>query len=120
MGATGNILQYLDQFNHASLDEHYLDVLAGLLRSFQVIYMIVQLEAIDQIYTEEFLSCLHSLVRKLSESGSATVLRSLLVSWCPKNPFSAEGQSRPLQLYMRGQSRRRGPLMPSRPLYVPR
>ncbi|KAJ5683880.1 uncharacterized protein N7477_000225 [Penicillium maclennaniae] len=120
MGAKSNILQYLDRFNHASLDEHFLDVLAGLLRSLRVVFMIVQLEAIDPHYAEDFLSCLHRLIRKLSDSGSATVLRILLLSWSPKNFLSEEGQTQPLKLYMGARSRRRGHFMPSRPLYVPR
>jgi hypothetical protein len=77
-GAKSNILQNLDQFNHASLPEHFLDVLAALLCPLRVVYMIVQLEAIDP------LSCLQVLVRKLFDSGSATVLRILLLSWVQK------------------------------------
>jgi hypothetical protein len=120
MGSKSNILQYLDQFNHASLDEHFLDVLAGLLRLLRVVYMIVQLEAIDPHYTGDFLSCLYRLVRKLSDSGSATVLRILVLSWSPKTFLGEEGETQPLKLYMRERSRRRGHLMPNQPLYIPR
>jgi hypothetical protein len=99
-GAKSNILQNLDQFNHASLPEHFLDVLAALLRPLPVVYMIVQLEAIDPHYAEEFFPCLQTLVRKLSDSGSATVLRILLLSWSPKSFLNEDGPIQPLKLWI--------------------
>lgn len=119
MGAKERILQYLDQFNHASTDEHFLDVLAGLLRSLRVVYLIVQLDAIDPHYAQDFFSCVQRLARKLSDSDSATVLRILVVSWSPRIVLGGEGQIQPLRLSMQGRSRRRGQLMPSQPLHVP-
>ncbi|EAU29358.1 predicted protein [Aspergillus terreus NIH2624] len=119
MGAKERILQYLDQFNHASTDEHFLDVLAGLLRSLRVVYMIVQLDAIDPHYAQGFFSCIQRLARKLSDGDSVTVLRILVVSWSPRSVLGGEGQMQPLRLSMQGRSRRRGQWMPSQPLHVP-
>ncbi|KAI2788324.1 hypothetical protein POX_e06338 [Penicillium oxalicum] len=119
MGSKSNILQHMDRFNYAVLVEDFLDVLAGLLRSLTVVYMIVQLQAIDPQYSADFISCLHRLIQKMSDTGSPTVLRILVLSWSPKSPLFEEGGTRPLKLLMRENSRRRGQLMPRQPLSLP-
>lgn len=110
------ILKYLDQFNHARVEGHYLNVLAGLLRSFKVVYLIVQLEAVDPVYTEQFFSCLEKLIEILSGWGAETVIRILVLSWSPRSMLNKVGQTRNLYLQRRGRSRRRGLQIPSWPL----
>jgi hypothetical protein len=119
-GAKNDILNLLDQFNHARLESHYLDVLAGLLRSFKVVYLIVQLEAIDPQYADQFFYCLEGLIDRIPDCGTETVIRILILSWSPRSALNKKPQTQNLYLQRRGRSRRRGVQVPRRPLFMNR
>ena len=112
------VLQQLDQFNHARLEDDFINVLAGLLRTFSTVYITIQLEAIESLYAAQFLSCLQKLIERLSSYGAATVVRTLVLSWSPRSILTNPGQIQHLKLHLRGRSRRRGVQMSSRPLYI--
>ncbi|KAJ6007817.1 hypothetical protein N7540_011793 [Penicillium herquei] len=117
-GAKSNILKYLDQFNYAKLQSQFLDVLIGLLSSFKVVYIIVQLEAIDPLYAKDFFLCLKSLIEKLRHRGSSAVIRTLILSWSPKSVLSSIEETQYLSLQRRGRLRRKGTQIPRKPLFT--
>jgi hypothetical protein len=109
----------LDRFLHARLEEHYLEVLADLLSSLGVVYIIVQLEAIETPYMSQFILCLQQLIEQLSNRGAHTVVRIIVISW---SPGRAPGGTNPTtsMLQLRKSSRRNRTRVPHQPLSITR
>lgn len=72
------------RFLHANSEEHYCEILAGILCSLQVICFIIQLSAVDSDYTPQFLSCLRKVIQRVCDRGARTVVRILLINWSPR------------------------------------
>lgn len=118
--AASIITGILDSFLHAQLEEDYINILADMLRHFNVVYIIVQLEAIMMDSRAQFILCLEQLIARLSNIGASTVARILILSWSPNCP-TATGDSGPqFQLRARKSSRRKATRLPSRPLCTER
>jgi hypothetical protein len=115
-----DLAQSLDRFLHAQLEEHYIHLLADILSRLKVVFIIVQLEAIEAVDSSQVILCLQQLLERLSSLGAPTVVRILVLSWKP-GLNSEAGESIPhSQLRARKASRRKATRLPSRPLSTPR
>ncbi|KAJ5291367.1 hypothetical protein N7478_000618 [Penicillium angulare] len=110
------VLEFVDRFMHAKLEEDYLAVLCGLLQSFPVVYMIIHLEAVESPYATQFASLLKQLTEQLPKSTNSTVLRILILSWRPGDDIGEPGQAHRSKLQVRKASKRKGSRLPTRPL----
>jgi hypothetical protein len=115
-----DLAQSLDRFLHAQLEEHYIHLLADILSRLKVVFIIVQLEAIEAVDSSQVILCLQQLLERLSSLGASTVVRILVLSWKP-GLSSEAGESIPhSQLRARKASRRKATRLPNRPLSTPR
>jgi hypothetical protein len=115
-----DLAQGLDRFIHAQLEEHYIHLLADILSRLKVVYIIVQLEAIEAIDSSQFTLCLQELIDRLSSLGSSTVVRILILSWKPGLNSEAKNPIPHSQLRTRKSCRRKATRLPNRPLLTPR
>jgi hypothetical protein len=110
------LAQNLDRFLHAQVEKHYIHLLADILSRLKIVYIIVQLEAIEAIYSSQFILCLQQLIDRLSSLGSTTVVRILTISWKPGPNLEAGNPVPHSQLRARKSSRRKAARLPNRPL----
>lgn len=82
----------LDRFLHAELEDHYLDVLIDLLRHLKVVYITVQLEAIQPASAAQLMACLQQLTERLSRSKARTVVRILVLTWGPGSAMADDAR----------------------------
>ncbi|CAI7619089.1 unnamed protein product [Penicillium pancosmium] len=111
-----DLAQGLDGFHHAQLEEHYIHLLADILNRLKIVYIIVQLEAIEAIYSSQFTLCLQQLIDRLASLGAPTVVRILVLSWKPGLDSEARNAIPHSQLRARKSSRRKAARLPNRPL----
>lgn len=74
----------LDRFVHAQLEDHHLDSLVDLLRHLRLVYIAVQLEAIQSSCASQFQSALYELIERLSNHGAKTVVRIIVLTLSPR------------------------------------
>lgn len=107
----------LDRFLHAQFEDHYLDVLIDLICHLKVVYITVQLEAIQSVSAGHFMTCLQRLIERLSSHGARTVVRILVLTWVPGRSMKDEGrQTQHPKLHVQQVSRRKRARLPNRPL----
>lgn len=79
--------RYAERLLHAQLEEHFVELLANILSSMKVVYLVIHMDAIGPTYASQLMHCLQQLLKNLLDLAASTIVRVLVVNWNPQINF---------------------------------
>ncbi|ETS77199.1 hypothetical protein PFICI_11073 [Pestalotiopsis fici W106-1] len=108
---------HMNRFRDANFEEDYLNILADLLQSSKLVYIIAAIDAMPSGDAVQYRACLRQLSRILIDRGSKTVLKVITTSYGPQGQQAnlenlvltvGRADRRPMRNQDNSRSRRRG------------